>query len=243
MFSAGSGVPCTQASSPDVSAGPGWKVMGTAWAASRIVPSCSPSSSGLAGVQLFRPRDSAHRGWVRASASRCRSGSGPWMSHRNAASWIRCRRVIMVEGALSMTQRGACPVACRVVHLITAAQRRHELTRVKPSEHCASLTRLVRQSRSKPSPEKPRSLAPGSTPKQTSKTRSTGSARAKRSPNPPRPSRQRATEASLLRRLEIANDRNRKLTEENARLRRQLERALGQLRADSVQAVTAIPKR
>ena len=47
----------------------------------------------------------------------------------------------------------------------------------------------------------------------------------------PVPARQRASDASLLRRLETANERNRRLTEENRQLRQQLARALGDLRA------------
>jgi len=46
----------------------------------------------------------------------------------------------------------------------------------------------------------------------------------------PMPTRQRASDDSLRRRLELSNRRNRELADENRRLRRQLERALGQLR-------------
>src|SRR4249919_956186 len=52
-----------------------------------------------------------------------------------------------------------------------------------------------------------------------------------RAPSPPIPSSQRASDASLLQRLAEATERNRRLSEENARLRRQLERALGDHRA------------
>jgi hypothetical protein len=53
-----------------------------------------------------------------------------------------------------------------------------------------------------------------------------------RHPLPPAaPPRQRGTEASLARRLEIALARNRDLTADNQQLRRQLAHALGQLRA------------
>src|SRR5712691_5185048 len=45
------------------------------------------------------------------------------------------------------------------------------------------------------------------------------------------PSAQRATDASLRARLSAALDRNRQLTDENARLRRQLARALGDQRS------------
>jgi len=45
------------------------------------------------------------------------------------------------------------------------------------------------------------------------------------------PATQRASNDSLLRRLQQANERNRLLAEENKRLRRQLEHALGEQRA------------
>ncbi|SKF61443.1 Tn554 transposase C [Mycobacteroides abscessus subsp. abscessus] len=49
----------------------------------------------------------------------------------------------------------------------------------------------------------------------------------------PLPASQRSTDASLLRRLEVANARVRDLTTKNQRLRKQLEHALGQLRASN----------
>jgi len=52
-----------------------------------------------------------------------------------------------------------------------------------------------------------------------------------RAPSPPIPTSQRASDASLLQRLAQANERNRQLAEENARLRRQLAQALGDQRA------------
>uniref|UniRef100_A1UDK1 Tn554 transposase C n=2 Tax=unclassified Mycobacterium TaxID=2642494 RepID=A1UDK1_MYCSK len=55
-----------------------------------------------------------------------------------------------------------------------------------------------------------------------------------RNPTDPTPSRQRASEESLRQRLDIATRRNRELAEENQRLRRQLAKALGQLRDDNV---------
>jgi len=53
----------------------------------------------------------------------------------------------------------------------------------------------------------------------------------RRAPTPAVPAAQRTTDASLLRRLQVANERNRYLTEENQRLRRQLAHALGDQRA------------
>jgi len=52
----------------------------------------------------------------------------------------------------------------------------------------------------------------------------------RRSPQHPIPSAQRATDASLLRRLESTLERNRHLAEDNKRLRRQLAHALGDRR-------------
>ncbi len=57
-----------------------------------------------------------------------------------------------------------------------------------------------------------------------------------RAPAPAIPASQRATEASLLRRLAETSERNRKLAEENNRLRRQLAHALGELRATPIPA-------
>ncbi|MFG2638792.1 DUF6262 family protein [Streptomyces sp. NPDC048362] len=51
----------------------------------------------------------------------------------------------------------------------------------------------------------------------------------------PVPARHRASDASLLRRLEAANERNRRLAEEKRQLRDQLARALGDLRAARLQ--------
>jgi small-conductance mechanosensitive channel len=54
----------------------------------------------------------------------------------------------------------------------------------------------------------------------------------RRAPATPLPAR-RSSDASLLRRLEAANQRNRTLAEENRKLRDQLARALGQQRTAS----------
>lgn len=53
----------------------------------------------------------------------------------------------------------------------------------------------------------------------------------RRAPSPPLPAHQRASDSSLRTRLEAALERNRTLTEENQRLRRQLEQALGDRRS------------
>jgi len=56
-------------------------------------------------------------------------------------------------------------------------------------------------------------------------------AASRRAPATPVPARQRTSDASLLRRLEAANQRNRQLADENRRLRDQLARALGAQRS------------
>jgi Family of unknown function (DUF6262) len=65
----------------------------------------------------------------------------------------------------------------------------------------------------------------------------------RRSPATPIPSRQRSSDASLLKRLEVAHQRNHRLSEENAALRRQLAEVLGQLRAANTQpnAASVVP--
>jgi Family of unknown function (DUF6262) len=55
----------------------------------------------------------------------------------------------------------------------------------------------------------------------------------RRAPATSIPSRQRSSDASLLKRLEVAHDRNRKLANENEALRQQLAEVLGQLRVAS----------
>ena len=56
----------------------------------------------------------------------------------------------------------------------------------------------------------------------------------RRAPASPIPAQQRTSDASLLRRLEAANTRIRRLTEENKQLREQLARSLGEQRARGV---------
>ena len=118
--------------------------------------------------------------------------------------------------------------ADNTAHLVTAAQRRHELTRAKAiralhelahtgapvtfqtvADHAeVSRSWLYTQSDIKAEIQRLRALN-------------------NRTPRAPISARQRATEPSLLGRLEIANNRNRELSEDNQRLRRQLAQALG----------------
>lgn len=58
----------------------------------------------------------------------------------------------------------------------------------------------------------------------------------------PAPASQRGSEASVARRLEIALARNRELTDDNQRLRRQLAHTLGQLRAAGIPATEEPPR-
>ena len=60
-------------------------------------------------------------------------------------------------------------------------------------------------------------------------------------PSTPVPTGQRASDDSLRRRLEIANQRNRELADENQRLRRQLACALGQNRGNGRDAPSEEP--
>jgi Family of unknown function (DUF6262) len=122
--------------------------------------------------------------------------------------------------------------ADNTAHLITAAQRRHELTRAK----AIRALRELDQARTPLSFE----LVARTAEVSRSWLYSQPDIRAqierlrkepRRKTAPPAPPSQRATDASLLRRLEAATTRNRQLTEENQRLRRQLAQALGQLRA------------
>jgi hypothetical protein len=121
--------------------------------------------------------------------------------------------------------------ADNTIYRISAAQRRHELTRAKAIRALRELdqagTPVTFETVAREA-EVSRSwlYTQPDIKDEIHRLRALGN----RTPNQPTPSRQRTTESSLLRRLEIANNRNRELTEENQRLRRQLERALGQLR-------------
>ncbi len=134
--------------------------------------------------------------------------------------------------------------ADNTAHLITAAQRRHELTRAKAIQALRELDQAgvpitfetvagqaqVSRSWLYTQPDVKAEIQ---------RLRALGH----RSPNTPVPSRQRGTESSLLRRLELANNRNRELAEENQRLRRQLEQALGQLRTTRPPAISRPPRK
>lgn len=118
------------------------------------------------------------------------------------------------------------------VHVIIAAKRRHELTRAKAIKAIRELAQTG----------EPADFATVASRAQVSRSwlytqpdikaeiqqlRSLGH----RSWQASIPARQRSSDASLHRRLEIANTRIRELTEDNQRLRRQLAEALGANRA------------
>lgn len=117
-------------------------------------------------------------------------------------------------------------------HLITAARRRHELTRSKTVQALHELDdagaavtfeAVARQAQVSRSwlYTQPDIRA------EVERLRDLG----RRAPDTAVPARQRSTDASLLRRLEAANGRNRELAADNQRLRHQLAQALGQRRA------------
>ena len=105
-----------------------------------------------------------------------------------------------------------------------------------PSPRCAAWTPPVSASPSTPSAVRLACPDPGSTPRRTCAPRSNGSA----SDIPPRhqpqvpPQRQRASDTSLLRRLEAATARIRQLEADNQQLRGALARTLGERRAADV---------
>jgi hypothetical protein len=116
-------------------------------------------------------------------------------------------------------------------HLAVAARRRHELTRAKAIQALRELDRAG-------APVTFQTIARHagvsrswlySQPDIRAEIQNLRDA-TQRAPATAVPAAQRASDTSLLRRLEAANQRNRQLTEDNQRLRRQLAQALGQLR-------------
>jgi hypothetical protein len=120
-------------------------------------------------------------------------------------------------------------------HLITAAGRRHELARSKA-------IRAVRELDDAGAPVTFQTVARTAEVSRSwlytqpdiraevQRLRDLG----RRAPKTPVPAHHRSSDASLLRRLEATNARNRELTEDNQRLRHQLAQAIGQLRAASI---------
>jgi Family of unknown function (DUF6262) len=120
------------------------------------------------------------------------------------------------------------------IHLIHAAQQRHEHTRAKAIAAMHELDRtgalLTFESVARHA-----GVSRSWIYTQTDLKDEIRRLRAQHQPEPstPLPARQRASDDSLRQRLEIANRRNRELADENRRLRRQLACALGQLRDDT----------
>jgi hypothetical protein len=117
-------------------------------------------------------------------------------------------------------------------HLITAAKRRHEFTRAKAIKAIRELAQTGEPV------DFPTVAARAQTSRSWLYTQpdiKTEIQRLRRlghrARQAPIPARQRSSDASLHRRLEIANNRIRELTEDNQRLRRQLAEALGANRA------------
>ena len=120
------------------------------------------------------------------------------------------------------------------IHLATAARQRHEHTRAKAIAAMHELDRTGAMLTFE-SVARHAGVSRSWIYTQTDLKDEIGRLRAQRRPEPrtPLPARQRASDDSLRRRLEIANRRNRELADENQRLRRQLACALGQLRDDT----------
>jgi hypothetical protein len=117
-------------------------------------------------------------------------------------------------------------------HIIAAAQQRHELTRAKAIQALRTLD-------AEGSPVSFEAVAQAAAVSR-SWLYAHPDVRAeierlrdvhRRAPSTPVPARQRSSDASLLRRLEAANQRIRQLTEENRKVREQLAQALGERRA------------
>ena len=116
-------------------------------------------------------------------------------------------------------------------HIITAARRRHELTRAKAIQ---ALRTLDAQGAAVTFETVARAAAVSRSwlyaqPDIRAEIERLRTA-SRRAPATQIPARQRASDASLRRRLEAATQRNRTLAEENRQLREQLARALGQAR-------------
>jgi small-conductance mechanosensitive channel len=116
-------------------------------------------------------------------------------------------------------------------HIIAAAQRRHELTRAKAIQALRTLDaagRPVTFEAVAQAAAVSRSwlYAQPDVRAEIERLRATGH----RATATPVPARQRASDASLRRRLEAANQRIRQLTEDNRKLRDQLAHALGERR-------------
>ena len=119
----------------------------------------------------------------------------------------------------------------RIDPLSEAAARRHELTRAKAVQALRELDRAGAPVTFAAVAQAAGISGRGSTPSPTSAARSADCEPRQTGGSAAIPAGQRATDASLRARLTTALDRNKQLADENARLRRQLARALGDQRS------------
>ena len=124
-------------------------------------------------------------------------------------------------------------------HLIDAARRRSQATRRRAVAAYVAWTTAGRPSPSTPSPARRASPGHGSTANPTSGPRRTAARPPATRPADAVPDRQRASDASLLRRLEVATQRIRELETDNKRLRHALAEALGERRATNARDPSA----
>ena len=126
--------------------------------------------------------------------------------------------------------------------IITAAQRRHELTRAKAIralrelDHAGVPVTFEAVARAAGVSRSWLYAQPGVR-AEIERLRH----RTRRAPSPAIPAGQRASDASLHSRLQAALEHNRKLAEDNQRLRRQLAQALGDQRATARAGQTTTP--
>jgi phage tail protein X len=127
--------------------------------------------------------------------------------------------------------------------IIAAAQRRHELTRAKATralrelDHAGAPVTFEAVARAAGVSRSWLYAQPGVR-AEIERLRH----RTRRAPSPAIPAGQRASDASLHSRLQAALEHNRKLAEDNQRLRRQLAQALGDQRATARTARTTTPR-
>lgn len=130
--------------------------------------------------------------------------------------------------------------ADNTAHLITAAARRHELTRSKAIQAIRELdnanTAVTFETVAQEAGVSRSWLyTQPDLRAEVQRLRDLG----RRAPTTAVPAHHRSSDTSLLRRLEAANARTRELTEDNQRLRHQLAQALGQLRSAGLAAEPA----
>ena len=151
----------------------------------------------------FLPQHREHRQQVLQIITAAEARGQQRLAEMNQQVLANLDSIITALDATPQPTAGRPPMrADNTTHLVTAARRRHELTRAKAIRGAAR-TRPGRQpcSPSNPSPSTPASPAPGSTPSPTSTPRSNACAHTHRGPTAPIPAPQRATDDSLRRRL------------------------------------------